>query len=97
MKYYITDNNNKKRYYNHTNEIVNAAEQLLIERFGVNRRGYMQHLIDLGHGYDDPEGRTFIESLKKLYEIGIVKKDKHVPCNIHDADKYSKYKEEMGD
>ena len=55
-------------------------------------------LIDLGHGEDDSQGRNFTESMRTVFNIGIVGKDgKLKNCNVHDVVHYSKYRTEMGD
>jgi hypothetical protein len=58
----------------------------------------MQNLIDLGHGEDDSQGRNFTESMRTIFNIGIVGKGGILKsCNIHDVAHYSKYRTEMGD
>ena len=58
---------------------------------------FMQNLIELGYGYDDPTGKTFTEALSKTINMGVFRDHRHVRCNIHDAANYGKYRTEMGD
>jgi len=99
MKFYIVDTTLGKTpvYYNTLNEVVKHLEGTVQRKFKQNRRNYMQNLIDLGHGADDPNGKTFVESLAKHFDIGVVKQLRHVKCNIHDVAQYSNYRKEMGD
>lgn len=99
MKYYVIDNTqkNKSVYFDNLPSVVNYLEEAVKRKFRQNRSGYMQNLIDLGHGPDDPNGKNFVGSLYQHFEIGVVKQLRHVPCNIHEATQYSGYRQEMGD
>lgn len=99
MKYFIIDSTIKKDpiYYNNIKDVITHLEGSVKRKFKVNRKDYMQNLTDLGHGYDESTGKLFVDSLYKHFGIGIVKDNRHVKCNIHDVDKYSKFKTEMGD
>lgn len=99
MKFYIVDTTLSKSpvYYNTLNEIVKHLEGTVQRKFKQNRRTYMQNLVDLGHGADEPNGKTFVESLSKYFEIGVVKQLRHVKCNIHEVAQYATYRTEMGD
>ncbi len=66
-------------------------------KFRQTRKQYMQNLIDLGHGYDDPQGKVFTQSLSEHFNIGIVNGNSLKKCNIHEVSQYSKYRNEMGD
>lgn len=99
MNYYIKDatDNNTILYANTVAEVVSHLEKMLFKKHRVTRKQYMQNLIELGHGYDDAEGRVFAEQLRNEFEFGVIKQNRHVKCNIHDVEKYSKYRAEMGD
>ena len=99
MKFYIIDTtlNNKPVYYNTPGEVVRHLENTVKRKFNQTRQVYMQNLIDLGYGADDPTGKTFVESLSKYFDIGVVKQLRHVKCNIHEVAQYSNYRSEMGD
>lgn len=98
MKFYIIDRqvSTNPAIFNSLNETVSTLEKVVKYKFNLNRRQYMQNLIDLGYGADDPLGRTFTESMSEYVELGIVKDGKCMRCNIHEAAHYSKYVNEMG-
>ena len=54
MRYYIIDNTIRKDpfIYNSVNEVVKHLESSVQRKFRQTRQQYMQHLIDLGYGYD---------------------------------------------
>ncbi len=100
MRYYIIDNTIRKEpfIYNSVNEVVKHLETAVQHKFRKTRQQYMQNLIDLGHGYDDPQGKVFTQSLSEYFNIGTVRKDgTFVKGNIHEVEQYSKYRTEMGD
>lgn len=98
MKFYIIDRqvSTKPAIFNNVNEVVNTLEKVVQYKFKLNRKQYMQNLIDLGYGADDSLGRTFTESMSEHVEIGVVKNGACVRCNIHEAAHHAKYVEEMG-
>jgi hypothetical protein len=57
----------------------------------------MQHLIELGYGYDDPAGKVFTQSMGEYFNFGVIKNGRLVKCNVHEVEQYSKYRTEMGD
>lgn len=98
MKYYIIDKqvSHQPAIFNSLNELVNALERVVQYKFKMTRKQYMQNLIDLGHGIDDPLGRTFTESMAECVEIGVIKNNTCLRCNVHEVAHYSKYINEMG-
>lgn len=99
MKFYIVDTTLSKTpvYYSTLNEVIKHLEGTVQRKFRQSRFSYMQNLVDLGYGADDSTGKTFVESLSRHFEIGVVKQLRHVKCNIHEVTQYSKYRTEMGD
>jgi hypothetical protein len=99
MKLYIKDTTISKepKFFNTINEVVNHLEGAVQRKFRQTRKQYMQNLVDLGHGYDDPEGKNFTEALSRVFEIGLQKPHGLVRCNIHEASLHSKYRTESGD
>lgn len=88
-KFYVRDGRNIK-YFDSTQEVVSFLEKVVELKLKSNRKEWMQHVIDLGHGYDDSLGKTFVESMSSHVEIGTVKKDgKHLRCNIFEATTFS--------
>ena len=99
-KFYIIDTTqrNEPFIFENVQGLITHLEGTVKRKFGQTRSNYMQNLIDLGHGYDDREGRTFTESMRTIFNIGIVSKGGILKnCNIHDVAQYSKYRTEMGD
>lgn len=99
-KFYIIDTTltNSPLIFENIQGLVKHLEGTVKRKFGRSRDLYMQNLIDLGHGYDDPEGRNFTESMRTTFNIGIIGKGGVLKnCNIHDVAHYSKYRTEMGD
>lgn len=98
-RFYIKDTlNNKVIYKNNVFEIVEYLEILCKKAFQQNRKVFMEEMVSLGHGYDDPNGIYFTELMSDKFEIGIVKNDGSLKrCNIHEYSRNIKYKSEMGD
>ena len=99
-KFYIIDTTQRKEpfIFENTQGLVKHLEGTVQRKFGQTRANYMQNLIDLGHGYDDPQGKIFTQSLSEYFNIGTVRKDGQlIKGNIHEAEQYSKYRTEMGD
>lgn len=96
-KFYVQDPLLKKpMYFGTTREVVNHLTELVQPLTGHSKPEFMQHLIDLGHGYDDPQGVTFTNAMAERVNIGVVNQDgSHVRCNIHDVVNFNK--EEYGD
>jgi hypothetical protein len=98
--YYIIDKtlsqDNKPIYYSTLNEVINHLEGAVKRKFNQSRRDFMLNLVDLGHPADEKTGRNFVNALYPYFEMGVTKQLRHVKCNLHDVDLYSKYKPEMG-
>jgi hypothetical protein len=94
-KFYVRDVGNIK-YFNSVPEVISFLEKVVQVKLHMSRPQWMQHVVDLGHGNDEPTGNNFVNSLSEQVEIGAVQKDgKHVRCNIFEATGFSK--EEYGD
>lgn len=88
-KFYVKDGLNIK-YFNQVPEVVLFLEQVVKLKLGKTRTQWMQHIRDLGHGYDDPNGKIFTESLADHVEVGAVQSDgKKVRCSIHEATQFT--------
>ena len=98
MKYYIIDKqvSHQPAIFNSLNELVSTLERVVQYKFKMTRKQYMQNLRDLGHGVDDHLGRTFTESMSEYVEIGVMKNNACVRCNVHEVTHYAKYINEMG-
>ena len=98
-KFYIVDTtvNNQPFIFDTVFQLVKHLEGTVQRKFRKTRQQYMQHLIDLGYGYDDGEGKVFTQSLSEHFNIGVVNGNNFKRCNIHEVSQYSKYRTEMGD
>lgn len=98
-KYYILDTTLGKTpvYFDTVPELVKHAEGTVKRYYRQTRQQYMQNLTDLGHGYDDADGKNFIAALSEVFNIGVANTARHLKCNIHDVNIYSGYRTEMGD
>lgn len=83
-KFYVRDGKDIK-YFDEVSEVVSFLEKVVFLKCGMNRADWMQHIMDLGHGYDDNSGRNFTESLAEQVEIGVFGGNRHVRCSIFEA------------
>jgi hypothetical protein len=100
MKYYIVDPTleNRTHYFDRLQDVITHLEGTVKRKFRQTRGAYMQNLLELGHCGDDRDGKSFVDSLYRFFDIGIVHDDKrHVKCNVHDVKRYSAHRTEMGD
>jgi hypothetical protein len=89
-KFYVRDGKNIK-YFDSVPEVVSFLEKVVELKLKTNRKDWMQHIMDLGHGYDDADGKNFAESLVSHVEMGSVKSDgTHVRCSVHEATSFTK-------
>jgi hypothetical protein len=89
-KFYVKDGQHLK-YFSSVPEVVSFLEQVVKLKLKTTRSEWMQHIRDLGHGYDDALGRTFTESLADHVEVGVVQNGgKLVRCSIHEATAFTK-------
>ena len=96
-KFYIQDPLLRKLvYYKTVPEIVNHLSEMVKPLTGHTKPQFIQHLIDLGHGYDDPQGVMFTRAMAEQVNMGVVNKDNaHVRCDIHAISNFQN--EEYGD
>ena len=85
-KFYVSDGT--VVYFSTVKELVTHLESIVKRKTGKSRAEWMQHLIDLGHGYDDSAGMIFTQSLAEMVNIGVVRDGKLVRCNVHDTDSF---------
>jgi hypothetical protein len=99
MNFYIKDTtiSSSPFIYNNVNDVVKHLEGTVKRRFNKTRAEYMQHIIELGHGYDDGDGVTFTNSLSEYFDIGVVRVDKYIRTNIHEYVRNVRWRNEMGD
>lgn len=97
--YYIKDDIARKMIFKNTvPEIVSYLENMCQQINKVSRKEFMIEMVSLGHGYDDANGAYFTELMSKTVDVGIVTKGGRLKrCNIHEHERNSRYKNEMGD
>jgi hypothetical protein len=85
IKFYVHDTTiGKFVYFNSVKDLVFYLGNTLVPRaFKKTRAQYIQHLIDLGHGYDDIDGVTLTRAVAEQYNIGILRDGKHVRTDVH--------------
>jgi hypothetical protein len=75
-------------------DLVKYLNDMIPRAFRVSREQYVQNLIDLGHGYDDPDGVMLTRALSEEFNIGIIKDNTYVKTDVHTAVAFQK--EEYG-
>ena len=86
MKYYIKDStlkNTPVKLFESTEYAVTYLKSMVQRKTGMNYEQYLTHLADLGHfGYDD---RELYESMRDTFEMGVLRGEQHLRCNIYEA------------
>jgi len=76
-------------------ELVKYLNDMIPRAFHIPRNEYVQNLIDLGYGYDDPDGVMITRALSEEFNIGVIKDNTYVKTDVHTAVAFQK--EEYGD
>lgn len=98
MKFYIEDTTVPGVFvFDSLQEIISHLEGTVKRKFGLSRKQYMQNVIELGYGYDDDDGSTFVQSMTEYFNIGVVRNGHFMRTNIHEALTNYKYRTEYGD
>lgn len=86
MKYYIKDSTLKDspvKLFESTDYAISYLKSMVQRKTGMNYEQYLTHLADLGHfGYDD---RELYESMRDSVDMGVLRGDKLLRCNIYEA------------
>jgi hypothetical protein len=98
MKYYLVDTTQSTdpQFFNNVADLVKHLEGTVQRKFRLTRKQYMQNLIDLGYGYDDPEGATFASSMGETFSMGSYQDGRLIRSNIHETSRNTKYQNEYG-
>ena len=87
MKIYIKDPTIKgspTKFFSSTETALAYLKCLNERKTGMNHSQYLTHLADLGHfGYDD---RDFYESVRDSVDMGVMRGDNFLRCNIFEAE-----------
>jgi len=86
MKFYIKDStlkNSPIKIFESTEYAISYLKQIIHRKTGMNYEQYLTHLADLGHfGYDE---RELYESMRDEIDMGVLRGDKLLRCNIFEA------------
>lgn len=86
MKYYIVDStlqNSPVKLFSSTDNAIAYLKTMVQKKTGMNYEQYLTHLADLGHfGYDE---RELYESMRDAVDMGVVRGNKYLRCNIYEA------------
>lgn len=87
MKLYIHDTTiGKVVYFNKVNELVSYFDQFIPRAYNMTRPEFSQHLVDLGHGYDDGSGVVLTRAISEHYNIGVIRDGgKHERTDVFEA------------
>ena len=69
--------------FNTVPELVSYLNALIPRAFKISRSEYVQNLIDLGHGYDDPQGIMITRAMADQFNIGVIKNNSYVRTDVH--------------
>jgi hypothetical protein len=83
-KFYVKDGNLSKSF-DSIPEVITFLEKVVEYKTGLKRPDWMQRMFELGHGVDDNTGRNFVDSLQEYVEVGVLRNNKPVRCNIFEA------------
>lgn len=99
MNYYVKDTTTGNLILKETvEEMVSHLEGMCKRFYKKPRTQFMDDMISIGYGYDDPNGAIFTEIMAQEFEIGVYRSDeKLVRTNIHEHARNSKYRSVMGD
>ncbi len=81
---YIQDptQNNKFIYVNKVNEAVIFLDGMCHRGLNKSRKQLMLEWADLGYGEDDRDGISFLRAMREHVNMGLVKNNRHVNCDI---------------
>jgi len=64
-------------------QLVSYLNHMIPRAFKISRDEYVQNLIDLGYGYDDPQGVMLTRAMADQFNIGVIKSGNYVRTDIH--------------
>ena len=98
MTYYVVDTTispQEVKKFQTYKEIVNYLDTMSQRKFGQNRKQRMQLLEEIGLGDDDFQGVNFVHSMAETFNMGVVRDEGLMRCDITSVALYQK--EEYGD
>ena len=97
MTLYVVDTTltpTKDVTFNSYPQLVSYLDGMSQRAYGSNRKQRMIMLEEIGHGYDDPDGVTFVRSMAEAFNIGVVREGRKMRCDVPSMALYQK--EEFG-
>jgi len=87
---YIQDSTLGNKYvtFDTIPQLLNYFNELIPRAFNMSRNQFIQNLIDLGYGYDDPDGVMLTRAMSDQFNIGIVKDNNYVKTDVHESFHY---------
>lgn len=102
-KYYIVDSTvktngkNPVRLFNTIPGVIKHLEAMCKRQFNKNRAQYMNEAESIGHGGDEPTGRSFYDQMEQYFNIGVIRGgNQPVKTNIFQADTFAKVRDTQG-
>jgi hypothetical protein len=75
-------------------QLVSYLNAMIPRAYKMSREEYVQNLIDLGYGYDDPQGVMLTRAMADQFNIGIIKNSAYVRTDVHTVSSFQQ--EEYG-
>lgn len=78
-KYYIVDstikqnNKNPVVLFNDVPSVVAYLETMCQRQFKMTRARYMNEVESIGHGADEPTGRSFYDQMEQYFNVGVIR------------------------
>lgn len=69
-------------------QLVIYLNTMIPRAFKISRTEYVQNLIDLGHGYDDPQGVMVTRAMAEQFNIGIIREGSYVRTDVHEINRF---------
>ncbi len=73
---------------------IQYLEQMAKRAYGQTRKERMIVLSELGHGTDDRDSVVFVRSMAEAFDIGVIRDNRRVRCDISSIALYQQ--EEFG-
>jgi hypothetical protein len=88
-KLYIHDSTiGKYVTFNTVPQLVSYLNTMIPRAFKMQRNEYVQNLIDLGHGYDDPKGVMVTRAMAEEFDMGVIRENKYIRTDIHELSSF---------
>jgi len=90
-KFYIQDSTlGKYVVFDSVPDLVNHLKAMIPRAFNITKEQYIQNLLDLGHGYDDPQGIMLTRAMADQFNIGVIKNNSYIRTDVHDTITFQK-------